>query len=110
MSRSFGDYEIKHLVISEPEGNTWPITRDDDLLILASDGIHNSITQAQMVARINYLRQQNKSLANISETIVEECLRMEGQAKSCNDNVTLLIVSLSDYLTDFERRGYVNAP
>ena len=45
VSRAFGDYELKELVISEPEGRTQPITREDDLLILASDGIHRSYTQ-----------------------------------------------------------------
>jgi len=45
VSRAFGDYELKELVISEPEGRSMPITREDDLLILASDGIHRSYTQ-----------------------------------------------------------------
>ena len=44
VSRAFGDFEMKELVISEPEGRTQVITRDDDLLILASDGIHRSYT------------------------------------------------------------------
>lgn len=45
VSRAFGDYEMKDLVISEPEGRTQPITHDDDFIILASDGIHRSYTQ-----------------------------------------------------------------
>lgn len=45
VSRAFGDYEMKELVISDPEGRTHPITHEDDLLILASDGIHRSYTQ-----------------------------------------------------------------
>lgn len=45
VSRAFGDYEMKELVISEPEGRTQPIHYDDDLLILASDGIFRSYTQ-----------------------------------------------------------------
>lgn len=44
VSRAFGDYEMKDLVISEPEGRSMPITYDDDLLVLASDGIHRSYT------------------------------------------------------------------
>ena len=44
VSRAFGDYEMKELIISEPEGHTQPITADDDLLILASDGIYRSYT------------------------------------------------------------------
>ena len=44
VSRAFGDYEMKELIISEPEGHTRPISPEDDLLILASDGIYRSYT------------------------------------------------------------------
>jgi hypothetical protein len=50
------------------------------------------------------------SLGNISEKIVEECLRLEGVSKPCYDNVTLIIVSLSAYLMDYERRSPLNTP
>ena len=45
VSRAFGDIEMKDFVISEPECNTISITDREDLLILASDGIHRSYTQ-----------------------------------------------------------------
>jgi len=110
VSRAFGDYEMKDLVISEPESRSMPITYDDDLLILASDGIHRSYTQDYIVRRINELRRRHMSLGNISEKIVEECLRLEGVSKPCYDNVTLIIVSLAAYLTDYERRSPLNTP
>ena len=44
VSRAFGDYEMKQLVISEPEGTTRQLNQNDDLLILASDGIFRSYT------------------------------------------------------------------
>ena len=44
VSRALGDYEMKQLVISEPEGTWMKLTPNDDLLILASDGIHRSYT------------------------------------------------------------------
>jgi len=47
----------------------------------------------------------------VAESIVEECLRLEqGASKPCYDNVTLIIVSLADYLMDYERRSLVNTP
>ena len=45
VSRAFGDIEMKEFVISEPECRTIPLTHNEDLLILASDGIHRSYTQ-----------------------------------------------------------------
>ena len=42
VSRAFGDFEMKELIISDPQCTTMPISYDDDLLILASDGIHRS--------------------------------------------------------------------
>ena len=45
----------------------------------------------------------------MAETIVQECLNLEGGvSKPCYDNVTLIIVSLADYLMDFERRSVLN--
>jgi protein phosphatase 1L len=110
VSRAFGDKDLKELVISEPEGRTMPITQEDDLLILASDGIHRSYTQDHIVRRVQELRKRHLDLGNIAETIVEECLRLENVAKPCYDNVTLIIVSLGDYLMDYEKRSLVNTP
>jgi len=44
VSRAFGDIAMKDFVISEPECETIPLTHREDLLILASDGIHRSYT------------------------------------------------------------------
>ena len=51
------------------------------------------------------MRQQGISLGKISEMVVEECLGLERVSKPCYDNVTLLIISLQDYLIDYERRS-----
>lgn len=56
VSRAFGNIEMKDLVISEPEGQTWPISSNDDLLILASDGLYRSYSQEYVVKRILELR------------------------------------------------------
>ncbi len=46
--------------------------------------------------RVLELRRQTESLKMIAQTIVEECLRLEGVSKPSNDNVTLIIISLAD--------------
>ena len=96
--------EMKDLVISEPEGQTWPLTQNDDLLILASDGLYRSYSQEYVIKRILELRAQNIPLGQASEIILEECIRLEQVKKPCQDNLTLIIVSLSDYLNDFEQQ------
>ena len=61
--------------------------------------------------RVTQLRRQGLTLGQAAETIVEECLRLEqGVSKPCYDNVTLIIVSLADYLIDYERRNLLNTP
>ena len=42
VTRAFGDLELKEYVISDPECRNHTLTYEDDLLILASDGIYRS--------------------------------------------------------------------
>ena len=83
VSRAFGNIEMKDLVISEPEGQTWPLTQNDDLLILASDGLYRSYSQEYVIKRILELRAQNMSLGKVSETILEECISLDKVKKAC---------------------------
>lgn len=53
---------MKRQIISEPEGQTRDLTADDDLLILASDGLHNSYSPSYLVRRVNELRRMGLSL------------------------------------------------
>ena len=76
VSRAFGNIEMKDLVISEPEGQTWPLSSNDDLLILASDGLYRSYSQEYVVKRILELRAKGLSLGKVSETILEECVTL----------------------------------
>jgi protein phosphatase 1L len=56
VSRAFGNLKLKEFVIAEPEGQTWPLTVQDDLLILSSDGLYNSYSQEHVVKRVLELR------------------------------------------------------
>lgn len=58
VSRAFGNLKLKDLIIAEPEGQTWPLTVQDDLLILSSDGLYNSYSQEHVVKRVLELRAQ----------------------------------------------------
>lgn len=52
--------------------------------------------------RVLELRALGHPLGQIAQTIIDECLALENTRKHCYDNVTLVIVSLSDYLRDYE--------
>ena len=56
-----------------------------------------------MVKRILELRAKGLSLGKVSEAILEECVTLTNTLSPCKDNLTLMIISLSDYLTAFER-------
>lgn len=56
VSRAFGNIELKDLIIAEPESCTIPIMHDDDLLILASDGIYRSYSREYVAQRAMELR------------------------------------------------------
>ena len=56
VSRAFGNLKLKEFVIAEPEGQTWPLSVQDDLLILSSDGLYNSYSQEYVVKRVLQLR------------------------------------------------------
>jgi serine/threonine protein phosphatase PrpC len=65
VSRAFGNLKLKEFVIAEPEGQTWPLTMQDDLLILSSDGLYNSYSQDYVVRRVLELRGLGMPLGQI---------------------------------------------
>ena len=97
VSRAFGDIDYKDWVIAEPEGHTQQLTKEDDLLILASDGIYSIFKNDYIVQRILKLREKGLQYGQIAETIVNEAKEMR-----CKDNVTLMIISLSHYLSEYQ--------
>ena len=44
------------------------------------------------------------TLGKISETILEECTSLQNVKRPCQDNLTLIIVSLADYLNDWKQQ------
>ena len=89
------------MIIAEPDGLTLQLSESDDLLILASDGIYRSYTQEYVAERAQQLRNLNMSLGKIAQTIIDEALQLVGTNKPCYDNVTLIIISLRDYLHEY---------
>jgi len=102
LSRALGDEFYKNpkelLVPAEPDITRRELHRDDDFLILASDGLWDVYSSEKAVAFVNQLRkQQPLADANfISRELVRSALHLES-----TDNVTALVVLFKHANEDF---------
>eukprot|EP01128_Nolandella_sp_AFSM9_P004168 TRINITY_DN1825_c0_g1_i1.p1 TRINITY_DN1825_c0_g1~~TRINITY_DN1825_c0_g1_i1.p1 ORF type:complete len:875 (-),score=199.92 TRINITY_DN1825_c0_g1_i1:145-2736(-) len=86
MSRSFGDFEMKKVgVIAEPEFTSHYLTPEDEFILLASDGVFDTLNSQQAVDFIR--REPFPSLA--AERICVE------SRKESFDNITATIIWLN---------------
>jgi len=97
VSRAIGDLKYKQFLISEPECSTHTIDSDDDLLILATDGLFMVFSEEKIALMVSEMRKSGLSLKEISSKICFECCTNY----NCKDNVTLIIVDLKKQLADF---------
>lgn len=75
------------LVIPDPEFQTVDIIRDDEFLIIASDGLWDVLSGEEATGRVHQLLGQNKSISEISEELCDLALRL-----GSSDNVTIVLV------------------
>lgn len=96
ISRSIGDRYLKPYVISEPEIQVINRTKGDEFLILATDGLWNSVSndEACDVAR-NCFTPRSSSLPSAScATEAAELLVDLAYSKECEDNVSVIAINL----------------
>ena len=48
-------------------------------------------------------------MGKVAETILEDCVMLTNTIRPCQDNLTLMIVSLSDYLSSFESKVHASS-
>uniref|UniRef100_A0A6A7FYF4 protein-serine/threonine phosphatase n=2 Tax=Hirondellea gigas TaxID=1518452 RepID=A0A6A7FYF4_9CRUS len=108
LSRAFGDHGYKQntnitaaeqMISPMPDVQTLQLTQEDDFVIIACDGIWNSLSSQQAV---DFVNQQLKltpdvPLSTICEQMFEECLapNVFGDGTGC-DNMTCIIFSFKD--------------
>ncbi|XP_057776216.1 protein phosphatase 2C 50-like [Salvia miltiorrhiza] len=112
MSRSIGDRYLKHLVISDPEVTVVPRTRDDECLILASDGLWDEMTNEEacdVARRVLQLWHRNNAATPPSERgegadpasrAAAEALTHRALQKGSGDNISVVVLDLKR-----QRRG-----
>ncbi|KAL3498671.1 hypothetical protein ACH5RR_041403 [Cinchona calisaya] len=107
MSRSIGDRYLKPWIIPDPEVMFIPRTKDDECLILASDGLWDVMTNEEVcdMARKRILMWHKKNgttlpLGERGEGIdpaaqaAAECLSNRAIQKGSKDNITVIVVDL----------------
>lgn len=98
VSRAIGDIQYKKFLIPEPETQSHAIEDDDDLLVLSTDGLFLVYGEERVGQMIHEMRQQS-SLKTIAQKITDECCTNY----YCRDNLTLLIVDLKKYHTEYQQ-------
>lgn len=97
VTRAIGNAQLKKFIISVPDVKQYTLSQHDSLLILATDGLYRTYTDSQIVSKVMALRSAGYNLAQISEKILDECLQLEQNKKTPNDNLTLVIVDVAAY-------------
>ncbi|XP_076884988.1 protein phosphatase 2C 16-like [Bidens hawaiensis] len=106
MSRSIGDRYLKPSIIPEPEVTFTARAREDECLILASDGLWDVMSNEEAcdVARKRILIWHKKNIGNVVEREVNgvdpaaqaaaDYLTMLALQKGSNDNISVIVVDL----------------
>ncbi|KAK4372894.1 hypothetical protein RND71_008278 [Anisodus tanguticus] len=106
MSRSIGDRYLKPWIIPDPEVMFIPRTKDDECLILASDGLWDVMTNEEVcdLARKRILLWHKKNGVTLplergqgidpAAQAAAECLSNRALQKGSKDNITVIVVDL----------------
>ncbi|CAH9126603.1 unnamed protein product [Cuscuta epithymum] len=105
MSRSIGDRYLKPWIIPDPEVLVVPRTKDDDCLVLASDGLWDVMTNGEVcdLARKRILQWHKKNGGGSGERgegmdpasqAAAEYLSTRALQKGSKDNITVIVVDL----------------
>jgi len=97
VSRSIGDVYLKRWVIPDPEIKHWNVTNEDTLLVLATDGVWDVLTNravAELCAKT--LRQLQGSMKHKLEILARRITRKAYSIGSV-DNITTLVLDLTEY-------------
>ncbi|KAJ9172005.1 hypothetical protein P3X46_015296 [Hevea brasiliensis] len=104
MSRSIGDVYLKRYgVIAEPEYTGWrPLTTNDTHLVVASDGIFESLTPQdignlifQWNSHFQGIEDSKMPVSCLSSTSLAECIINTAYEKGSHDNLSVIIVPLT---------------
>ncbi|KAJ1431864.1 phosphatase 2C-like domain-containing protein [Ochromonadaceae sp. CCMP2298] len=96
VSRSIGDVTLQPYITCEPEIMEKQIENEDEYLVLASDGVFDTMTNED-VAKI--VLRNGKDFLNVSKRVCTEAIIM-----GSTDNVTALVIDLKQRLRTVEQK------
>ena len=89
VSRSFGDVKQKQYVTAAPDTSTHPVTSDDHILIVATDGLWSVLSSQAAVDICSQMHRNGATSADCSEALIRAA---EGQHTA--DNIAVLVCFL----------------
>lgn len=114
VSRTFGDIEAKlpelggtrNVISCEPEITIFPYNTDIDYVLLACDGVFDSLTNEEVNAVIWETIDFHREQKSLSKETLAECLNdcvnnvlKKSLINNSEDNVTLILIFFKDLLT-----------
>jgi serine/threonine protein phosphatase PrpC len=87
VTRAFGDFLLKKWVIPEPYVNKIELTAADSYLLLASDGLWDSMSLNECTELLNLNAGEN--VLRKTQLLLDECI-----LKGSTDNITIILVEL----------------
>ncbi|KAI8379555.1 phosphatase 2C-like domain-containing protein [Radiomyces spectabilis] len=112
LSRALGDFEFKQndslpaeeqAVTANPDVTDHKLTKNDEFIIVACDGIWDCLTNQEAVNFVRKGLSNKKTLATICEEMMDECLADESDLGGVGcDNMTVIIVAFLHDMTPEE--------
>ena len=122
MSRTIGDIEAKYekyggrqnVVVCTPDINEHKVSRDDDFILMGSDGIFDNLSNEDIVSTVFDIVQHyekagglqmedvEKGVDLILDDIVQNIMKKSIVQRS-EDNVTIILICFSSFLSYIKR-------
>lgn len=99
VSRAFGNRKLRKVIRPDIEMMQRDLTREDDFLIMASDGLWD-VLRNKDVCDISYSLAASHLPQQLAEELVHSAI-----ARGSMDNVTCIVVKLSDYTANYNKDG-----
>lgn len=87
VTRSFGDHSLKKYVLARPFTSATQLTSDDDVLLIACDGVWDVFTDQEAIDFVRDVLARGEP--DVAQLLVNECL-----TRGTTDNVTALVIEL----------------
>ncbi|KAG6414606.1 hypothetical protein SASPL_121979 [Salvia splendens] len=103
ISRAIGGVEFKssislppeeQMVIADPEVKTVEFTNEDEFIVIATDGIWDSMSSQEVVEFIHEQLQHESKLSSVCEKVLDWCLAPTNKVGDGCDNMTMILIQL----------------